>query len=260
MVSARHPLRRTAAVLAAGVLTTAALLAPAGASPLDDPHDFESGPDGWFFYGGDATSEIEAGEFCTTVPAAHTDNPWDVAVPHHEVALEAMDYLLGRNALNNSYITGYGDVFSDDQHSRWFAHSIDPELPNPPRGSVAGGPNSDVGSWDPVISGNYDKERMCAPQLCYLDDIQSWSTNEITVNWNSALSWIASFVADQQAGDESGAGHVVDVVEHPGDLTVEEGEDPRFTASASGDPLRTCSGSGWSTTSGPTSPVPRRRP
>ncbi|SDD45976.1 glycoside hydrolase family 9 protein [Auraticoccus monumenti] len=154
-----------------------------------------------------------------------------------DAVLEAMDYLLGRNALNNSYITGYGDVFSDDQHSRWFAHSIDPDLPNPPRGSVAGGPNSDVGTWDPVISGLYDEERMCAPQRCYLDDIQSWSTNEITVNWNSALSWVASFVADQQAGDESGAGQVVDVVDHPEDMTVEEGEDAVFTASASGDPV-----------------------
>jgi hypothetical protein len=28
----------------------------------------------------------------------------------------------------------------------------------------------------------------------------SWSTNEIAVNWNSALSWVASFVADQGNG------------------------------------------------------------
>jgi endoglucanase len=30
-----------------------------------------------------------------------------------------------------------------------------------------------------------------------VDDIQSYSTNEVAVNWNSALTWIASFLADQ---------------------------------------------------------------
>ena len=44
----------------------------------------------------------------------------------------------------------------------------------------------------------------CAPQFCYIDDIESWSTNELTINWNAALSWVASFVADQ---DDGGRGH-----------------------------------------------------
>jgi len=35
------------------------------------------------------------------------------------------------------------------------------------------------------------------PQFCYVDDIGSFSSNEITVNWNSALAWVASFAADQ---------------------------------------------------------------
>ena len=38
------------------------------------------------------------------------------------------------------------------------------------------------------------------PQFCYIDDIESWSTNEITINWNATLSWVASFVADQDDG------------------------------------------------------------
>ena len=44
----------------------------------------------------------------------------------------------------------------------------------------------------------------CAPQFCYIDDIESWSTNELTINWNAALAWVASFVADQ---DDGGRGH-----------------------------------------------------
>ena len=38
------------------------------------------------------------------------------------------------------------------------------------------------------------------PQFCYIDDINSWSTNEITINWNAPLSWVASFLADQDDG------------------------------------------------------------
>lgn len=111
-----------------------------------------------------------------------------------------MDYLLGRNALNFSYITGYGSKYSNNQHSRWFAAQLDPTLPNPPIGSLAGGPNSIRRTWDPTIQGLYPESHPCAPQACYIDHIQSWSTNEITINWNSSLAWVASFLADQGAG------------------------------------------------------------
>ena len=33
--------------------------------------------------------------------------------------------------------------------------------------------------------------------FCYVDDIESYSTNEVAINWNSALAWVASFLADQ---------------------------------------------------------------
>jgi endoglucanase len=106
-----------------------------------------------------------------------------------------MDYLLGRNALNQSYITGFGERASHNQHSRMYAHQLNPALPNPPSGSLAGGPNSSI--QDPVAAKILAG---CAPQFCYLDDINSWSTNELTINWNSPLSWVASFLADQGEG------------------------------------------------------------
>ncbi|NHA68803.1 glycoside hydrolase family 9 protein [Phycicoccus flavus] len=104
-----------------------------------------------------------------------------------------MDYLLGRNALDRSYVTGYGDVSSHQQHSRWYAHSLDPRLPSPPDGTVAGGPNSTATSTgDPVAAANLAG---CVDQFCYIDEIGSWSTNEITVNWNAPLSWVSGFLA-----------------------------------------------------------------
>ncbi|KUN79418.1 glycosyl hydrolase family 5 [Streptomyces bungoensis] len=114
------------------------------------------------------------------------------AAKYRDAAVQSMDYVLGRNALNISYVTGYGEVSSHHQHSRWYAHELDPNLPDPPRGTLAGGPNS--GIQDP-----YAQSRLkgCTGQFCYIDDIQSWSTNETAVNWNAALAWMASFAADQ---------------------------------------------------------------
>jgi endoglucanase len=111
---------------------------------------------------------------------------------YRDGVLAGMDYVLGRNALNQSYVTGYGEKASKNQHSRWYANQLDPKLPNPPRGTLAGGPNSQL--QDEVAGAAL---RGCKPQLCYLDDIKSWSTNELTVNWNASLAWVSSFVADQ---------------------------------------------------------------
>jgi endoglucanase len=113
--------------------------------------------------------------------------------------LEGIDYIFGRNALNVSYVSGYGRVTSQNQHTRIYAHELDPALPHPPVGSIAGGPNS--GLQDPLAQ---SKLQGCAPQLCYIDDIQSYSTNEIAINWNAALSWVSSFVADLDDGANNG--------------------------------------------------------
>jgi endoglucanase len=111
---------------------------------------------------------------------------------YRRAVIEGADFLLGRNALNLSYITGYGDVFSQNQHSRIFGAQLNGEMPHPPIGSIAGGPNSAL--QDPVarqlLAG-------CVGQLCYVDDINSYSTNEIAINWNAPLAWVASFLADQ---------------------------------------------------------------
>lgn len=111
---------------------------------------------------------------------------------YRDGAVQTMDYIFGRNALNISYVTGWGEHAAQNQHSRIFGYQLDPSMPKPPAGSLAGGPNADL--QDPFV------EQLlagCAPMFCYVDDIASYSTNEVAINWNSALSWIASFLADQ---------------------------------------------------------------
>jgi endoglucanase len=117
---------------------------------------------------------------------------------YSDATLRGVDWLFGRNALNNSFVTGYGSYFSQNQHSRMYSAQLDPSLPHPPAGTVAGGPNS--GIQDPVAQA---KLKGCLPQFCYIDDIGSWSTNEITINWNAPLSWLASFLADLDNGDNA---------------------------------------------------------
>ncbi|HEY0187277.1 MAG TPA: glycoside hydrolase family 9 protein [Cellulomonas sp.] len=147
--------------------------------------------------------------------------------------LEGYDYLMGRNVLGQSYITGYGENDAENQHSRWYANQLDASLPNPPVGTVAGGANSGLEddlatSW---LAG-------CAPQACYVDNIEAWSVNEITVNWNSALAWVASFVAD--LGDGSASQTVAPTFStQPSDVTVTEGQDAELTVTVQANPQAT---------------------
>ncbi|QQN80347.1 glycoside hydrolase family 9 protein [Streptomyces sp. XC 2026] len=110
---------------------------------------------------------------------------------HRDALLRGFDYLLGANPLNLSYVTGYGERYAQNQHHRFWANQLNPALPNPPPGSVAGGPNQEL--QDPVA-----EERLagCAPAMCYIDHIESYATNEVTINWNAPLAWVASFADD----------------------------------------------------------------
>ncbi|WP_368661752.1 glycoside hydrolase family 9 protein [Streptomyces sp. NA02950] len=112
---------------------------------------------------------------------------------YRDAVLRGMDYLLGGNPLNQSYVTGYGERDSHNQHHRFWAHQLNAKLPHPAPGSLAGGPNS--GLEDPVAK---KKLKGCAPAMCYTDDIMAFSTNEITINWNAPLAWISSYIDDQE--------------------------------------------------------------
>ena len=118
-----------------------------------------------------------------------------------DAVFEGMDYLFGRNGVDLSYITGYGTSYAHNQHHRWMAPSLDATLPPIPAGTVAGGPNSSI--QDPVAQRMWPNG--CPGQLCYLDDIQAWSTNEMTINWNSALSWVAAWLAAEEAAEAKDA-------------------------------------------------------
>ncbi len=113
---------------------------------------------------------------------------------YRDAALESMDYLFGRNALNQSYVSGYGEQASHNMHHRFWANQANAAYPNPPAGALAGGPNSRL--EDPKAQ---ELLQGCKPAKCYVDHIDSYSTNEVTINWNAPLAWMALF-ADSPSG------------------------------------------------------------
>jgi endoglucanase len=110
-----------------------------------------------------------------------------------EGMLEGMDYLLGRNPNSQSYVSGYGTYPLLNPHHRYWAAQKDESFPPPPPGAVSGGPNSDV--QDP-----YAQQAGlpgCPPMKCFVDHIESWSTNEVAINWNAPLAWVAAYLDEQ---------------------------------------------------------------
>ncbi len=103
----------------------------------------------------------------------------------------ALDYLMGRNAMDQSYVSGYGERPLMNPHHRFWANQLNDAFPAPPPGAFSGGPNS--GMEDPYVQTVIDE---CAPQKCFVDHIESWSTNEITINWNAPFAWTVMVLDD----------------------------------------------------------------
>ncbi|WP_437675873.1 glycoside hydrolase family 9 protein [Sorangium sp. So ce131] len=104
-----------------------------------------------------------------------------------------MDYLLGRNPLGQSYVTGYGDKPLENPHHRFWAHQANSKYPKAPPGIVSGGPNSSI--QDPHAQSAGLKG--CVAQRCFVDHIEAWSVNEITINWNAPFAWVAGFLDEK---------------------------------------------------------------
>ncbi len=101
-----------------------------------------------------------------------------------------MDYLLGRNPLDQSYVAGFGTRQVKFVHHRFWAAGADPAFPIAAPGALSGGPNAGYPSSD------YEKAQItpCAPQRCWADDYTAFSINEVAINWNAALFWLTSYL------------------------------------------------------------------
>ena len=96
-------------------------------------------------------------------------------------ALSNLDYLLGRNATGYSFVTGLGSRTPLHPHHRpSAADGIDAPVP----GLLVGGPNPgrQDGCAYPVT----------APDKAYVDDVCAYASNEVAINWNAPLVYLAA--------------------------------------------------------------------
>jgi len=114
---------------------------------------------------------------------------------YRDAVAEGFNYILGMNPMGQSYVTGYGEKPLQNPHHRFWAKQARADFPSAPPGVLAGGPNSEL--QDPYVQAAGLKKKGCAPQKCYLDNVEAWSVNEITINWNAPLAWVTSFLDEQ---------------------------------------------------------------
>ncbi len=104
-----------------------------------------------------------------------------------------LNYLMGCNPLGICYFTGYGTVSPEHPHHR-------PSIAqNKPMSGML------VGGVHPYLEDSAAKA-YCSGQptgKCYVDNQESFSTNEVTIYWNSPLTYLFTFINSQEsiAGD-----------------------------------------------------------
>jgi len=101
------------------------------------------------------------------------------------VAEQNLHSLFGANALGLSLVTGVGSFPVLNPHYR---PSIADGIAHPVPGFVSGGPNA--GRQDPPSQHGIPEGT--APALCLIDDIESYSTNEVTIYWNAPAVFVAA--------------------------------------------------------------------
>ena len=99
-----------------------------------------------------------------------------------EAAEGALNYVLGTNATGYCFVTGFGTHFPNDIHDRRSASdSIEGAIP----GYLVGGPN--IADMSDCAEGKRSPE---IPAISYVDEQCSYSTNEIAINWQAALTFM----------------------------------------------------------------------
>lgn len=106
---------------------------------------------------------------------------------YKQAAIGLVDYVLGRNPTDYSYLTGFGAKTPMDIHHRQ-SHADDVSAPVP--GFVAGG--AQPGQQD-----NCSYPSTLAAKS-YVDDWCSYSTNEVTINWNAPLVYALATLHNMQ--------------------------------------------------------------
>ncbi|WP_406538425.1 glycoside hydrolase family 9 protein [Fibrobacter sp.] len=115
---------------------------------------------------------------------------------YYEAAKKVIDYLLGKNPLDMSFLTGFGTKSPKLPHHR---PSTADKITDPVPGMIVGGPQpggEDIGSksWE------CKDYRTGVPATSYTDNRCSYATNEVAINWNAPFAYIAGALEALNAG------------------------------------------------------------
>jgi endoglucanase len=101
-------------------------------------------------------------------------------------AISDLDYILGRNATQYCFVTGFGQKLVMNIHHRPAAAD---GIKEPIPGFLAGGPN--LATFDDCKETKRNRKYAA---LSYEDTECSYSTNEIAINWNAPLAFLTGSI------------------------------------------------------------------
>ncbi len=105
---------------------------------------------------------------------------------------ETLDYIFGKNATGYSFITGFGSKTPMHIHHR---QSEADGILDPFPGFVVGGPN--ISRQDEGNLGSAGKKyESPLPARSYIDEVESFASNEICINWNAPYIFVLGYLVD----------------------------------------------------------------
>jgi endoglucanase len=107
-------------------------------------------------------------------------------------AVSDLDYLMGRNATGFSFLTGFGVKTPQHPHHR---PSASDTVAAPVPGLLVGGPN-------PGQQDRCQGYPSSLPALSYLDAQCAYAANEIAINWNAPIAYLAAAIDATYAATE----------------------------------------------------------
>lgn len=128
-----------------------------------------------------------------------------------QAAASNLNYLLGINPLQLSYITGYGENRIHITHHAIFMRDFNIEMPN---GYMVGGPNN----WKAKF-----------PAKAYNASTVDWETNEQALNYNSPLIYLTAMLDDAKLSESITLSRVTDTIQSGQQTTVEATVQPNET-------------------------------
>ena len=102
---------------------------------------------------------------------------------------EITDYIFGKNALDVCFLTGFGIRYPVNIHHRLSeADAIEGPIP----GFLSGGPN-----YFKQDAKDVSYPEVTYPMTSWVDQLPSYASNEICINWNAPLTYVLGFLEEE---------------------------------------------------------------